>query len=86
MAESKYRPTITTEDLWAGVGANVGSDRHDSLIDLIAACRSKDDEELLVLLKTTKNYEDVARVLNISPEAVESRYRRLVRRANRRDK
>lgn len=82
--QRKYRPTIKTLDLWMEAANHVGSERHCSLIDQIAACLSIDDEELLVRLKARGNDQStVAADMNVSQQAVSARYRRILNRANR---
>lgn len=77
---SKYRPYITTRDLWPGVEVNVGSDRHCGLIDKLDVVLNPGEEELILLYEQTRNYEDVGRVLGISQEAAQASVRRILGR------
>lgn len=82
MSENKfgYAPTITTRDLWPGVEANVGSDRHLGLIDKLDVVFNAAEEELILLYEQTRNYEDVGRVLGITQESAQLLVRRIVAR------
>ena len=75
-----YRPTITTRDLWPDVDVNVGSDRHVALIDKLDVIANVGEEELILLYEQTKDYEDVGRVLGVTPEAVQQAIRRILAR------
>ena len=77
----KYRSSLSVFDLWEGVLQDVGSSRHCALLDQIAACLDESDSETLRVMTWTGDYDDAARALFEPVERVETRYRRLKRRA-----
>lgn len=79
----RYAPALSTSDLWSGVLENVGTLEHCKLIDLIAALRSPDDEEILRLLKNGCSQDDIAEITGIGQQRISERYKELLRRANR---
>jgi len=76
-----YHSSLTVFDLWEGVTQDVGSSRHCALLDQIAACLDDSDSETLRIMTWTGDYDDAARALYEPVERVETRYRRLKRRA-----
>lgn len=79
---TNYRPTITTADLWSGVTEGVGSLKHCKVIDLIAALRGPEEEEILRLLKNGCSQDDIAAIMGIGQQRISERYKELLRRAN----
>lgn len=76
-----YKPRLTTTDLWSDLPNHVGSDRHASLLDKLAACRSYEDEQLLQLSEGGHTVAECAAQLGLTQFAVQERIRRINRSA-----
>lgn len=78
---ANFVPSVRTTDLISAANLRVGKHQHAKVMDLIAALRSPEDEELLIHMYHGRKQEEIADLMGVHQSNVSRRLMRLLKRA-----